>query len=348
MVWVGLLLFVILLSLFLTSNISRRLLVAAALIHIPAAIVMSSRSVLGMRPLYAASAFLVGAVTPHIVPFSKKFPTLRVVLAVPLGIALVYQSDIISRRWRDDLSFQQHAASESPHSLRVQMNLAVSQRNNGRLADAWATTHTALQLGHHEGIHFVRGQLMDAAGCSANAASEYGISVRINPQFSPAHEALRKILETSRQSINEYSAPQAPEAQVRLRRCARVDPEALFSNSSALLQNATDLQQRGRLDTALIAATGALTLDPLNAAAHLAAAHLNLLTKNYPSAIAEANTALELNSETSFALKVKGLALMLSNLDPPLGAALIKKYLALNPEAEDRERLEALLSSRRE
>lgn len=203
--WLGIPVAVYLLVVFTRSREARPSLVSAATIHAPAAILMSSTLVLGMRPLYSASAFMIVAIVfslKRYERFMRGWRWLGIAFLVP---PLMWGTMHMTQRWSDDLSFQQKAAEENPNSPRVQVNLAVAQKNAGLLLDCWDTTSRSLALGPHPGIPLIRGEILERIGCTANALQEYRMSVRIMPGFVPSYHRLWKLL-TMYGTPNEIAA----------------------------------------------------------------------------------------------------------------------------------------------
>lgn len=248
-VWVGTIVLAALALLFVRSNASRPAMLAFLVTHIPAAILMSSRFVLGMRPLYAAAAFLSIAVcipvSSYRAPLSRTYSR---ALVTSIAAILTVWCGIVSHRWRDNLSFQLRAAAEAPSSSRVQLNLAVAQRDAGLLTDAWKTIANAQWLAPQPGLLLVKGQLLEVVGCSSDALVEYQRAIILSPNFTIARSLSMRLTR---------AGPLAP-------RCDAGELERRFGDSSLLSRRANELAVRNQPDLAAIAAAAAKRLSRVN------------------------------------------------------------------------------------
>lgn len=333
-VWIGAMVAALLAVLACVCGSSRRSLLAWVTIHSPAALLMSSTAVLGMRPMYAAAAFLsIAACCPFASRLSALAHSAAKLPVAALLASLAIWCGIFSRRWSDDLSFQTLAAASSPNSVRVRLNLAVAQRDSGLLNDAWQTTSAAQALGPSEGISFVRGQLLEAAGCPANALEEYQRSAAFAPSFTLAQASVRLLLQENSALVpgNEPSA--AAPAQLR---CSDADLNAIFTNAPRLTREGARLLRLQRLDLAQIALTGALRAGTPPPALNLANAQLLYLQGKPAEAIPFARAVLAAEPSAAPAMKVLGLALLDSGQDPAEGKALVERYLQASPTTPDR------------
>lgn len=331
-VWIGALVAALLLVLACVCSSSRRPLLAWATIHSPAALLMSSTAVLGMRPMYAAAAFLSIAAC---CPFASRLSALTLGAArlavAALIVSLAICCGIFSRRWSDDLSFQALAAASSPTSVRVRLNLAVAQRDSGLLNDAWKTTSAAQALGPSEGISFVRGQLLEAAGCPANALEEYQRSAAIAPSFTLAQASVRQLLQA-----NPALAPGNDPAAAAQLRCSDADLNSIFTDAPRLTREGTRLIRVQRLDLAQIALTAALRAGNPTPGLNLAYAQLLYLEGKPAQAIPFARAVLAAEPSAAPAMKILGLALLDSGQETAEGKALLERYLQASPAAPDR------------
>jgi tetratricopeptide (TPR) repeat protein len=313
---------------------SRRPLLAWATIHAPAALLMSSTAVLGMRPMYAAAAFLSIAVC---CPFASRLAPLALGAAklpvAALFVALSIWCGMFSRRWSDDLSFQALAAVSSPNSVRVRLNLSVAQRDSGRLNEAWQTTTAALALGPSEGVALVRGQLLEAAGCPANALEEYQRSAAISPSFPLAQASIRQLLQANPALAPGNQRPATTPAQLR---CSEAELTAIFADAPRLTREGSRLIRMQRLDLAQIALTAALHAGNPTPALNLANAQLLYLQGKPSEAISFARAVLAAEPTAAPAMKILGLALLDSGQNPAEGRAFLKQYLQASPTAPDR------------
>lgn len=333
-VWIGAVVAALLVVLACVCGTSRRPLLAWVTIHAPAALLMSSTAVLGMRPMYAAAAFLSIAVC---CPFASRLAA-AARGAAKLSVAALFASlaiwcGVFSRRWSDDLSFQALAAASSPHSVRVMLNLAVAQRDNGLLNEAWQTTSAAQALGPSEGVSFVRGQLLEAAGCPANALEEYQRSATISPSFNLAQTSIRQLL----QANPALAVGNEPSATVPAQlRCNDADLTAIFADVPRLTREGSRLIRLQRLDLAQIALTAALHAGNPTPALNLAYAQLLYLQGKPAAAIPFARAVLAAEPTAAPAMKILGLALLDSGQDTAEGRALVERYLQASPTAPDR------------
>lgn len=320
-VWLGLGIALALVGLFVLVTNSRRALLAFAITHAPAALLMCSRAVLGMRPLYAAAAFLSIAVC---IPASSLIAPLSLskqrIITIPMTLALAVWCGVFSRRWNDDLSYQTRAAAASPNSLRVQLNLAVAQRDSGLLQESWETTARAQSLGPYEGISFVRGQLMEIIGCSTNALQEYQRAATISPSFSIAQAAATQLAQLT----------PTPE------QCSEEDILSRFSDGQQLARETSRLVRMHRTDLAQYALKAAEKNGATGPGLALSSAQLLYLQGKPREAIPYARSVLAQDPNSTPAMKILGLALIDSDSAPAEGRVLLQRYLDESPSAPDR------------
>lgn len=357
--WLGLLLLLAFGRLFFICPKARPALLVCAVIHAPAALLMCSRAVLGMRPLYAASAFLIIAVCIWASVWLQDRSQKMIKVAICFIAVLAISCGITARRWSDDLSFNTQAAATAPKEIRIQINLALAQRKSGHLSAAWQTTQTAQALGGGAGISLIRGQILETVGCAGNALGEYRDAITLSPEFAPAYDALVRLY-VARNNFVQAAAgieaakrvgidinigtPTVASSELSeaspLALCSDEESTSRFVNLNLLIREGTRWIRLQRLELADIAITAALHQDSTSAASNLAYAQLQFFQKHHSEAILYARKALSLDPRaTPPALKILGLALLQSGQDPEGGKSALRRYLELVPNAADRAML---------
>lgn len=360
LMWVGFVAALALIYLATMVQSSRPALSTAAILHAPAALLMCSTIVVGMRPMYAASAFLCFALAISFARDTRSFTPLARGVTACLTVALALGSASMSQRWRDNLSFQLQAAASSPRVASIQQNLAVAQYEDGLLADSWRTTAHVLTLdAQNPGASFTRGRILESIGCTANAVAEYEGSLSMLPSFAPSHDALFRLHLTrgdrSAATLQWEAAKRAgislpvPGANAPLTAptplvtCADAEIPAHLSDARRLVRQGSLFIQTRRFDLADISLCAALHLKSDDAAAHLAMAQLYFLTRAPSQALTHARAALAKEPELAPAMKILGASLLQIDPQSTEGRALITRYLERTPAAPDAAYLRSLI-----
>jgi len=209
--------------------------------------------------------------------------------------------------------------ARNPDSWMAHNNIAIRLQHSGRLPDAFAHYHKALEINPDYGeAHYNLGNALVQDRRVEEAIGHYKKALEINPRNGPAHYNLATI---------SVQRGKVEEAIIHYRRALEINP----ANTAAHNNLGNALAQIGRVDEAVTHFRQVLEIEPDHGAAHYNLASALLRLGKTDEALTHFRKAVEINPQDAQAhTKLGNTLLQMGRLDE--GSAHLEKAREIDSE----------------
>ena len=312
-----------------SSPLVRALYIAGIIAFIPSALAIMLKSMIGVRLVYTAAAFIL----PACVLLLRERLSLRPFFTVTVALCAIlsYCSVERSSLWRSDRVLFSKALEASAASTRNHLNLGIALYNDGELRAALEQLDREIEAAAVDQQRYMLALIYTGAQCEILAEREYRAAIQAKPSNYAALHNLAGLLTSQGRLADARTAlldgsQRAPELRARaLRQIEYLDKappfaarpalvrqwctdrkslEMFFTEAIAVNRQASELLKGRQLDMAEVYIKAALLANPKLVAARLNLAQLEILQQRYDSARGTLTEILRENPEETRAEKL--------------------------------------------
>lgn len=183
----------------ITKNLKKKPIFSFSLIwlvinFIPVSGISELQHPVAERYLYLPMIGLIWFITLCFISFFKKHKKVILILIIPAVIILTTRTNIQNAVWKSEFSLWDYTIKLAPKNYNTQANYAVVLANTGRLKDAVIHYKKAIEIDNRAQSHYNLANTYSELGLKEKAKEEYRISIKLDPNYSEAHNNYGKML----------------------------------------------------------------------------------------------------------------------------------------------------------